>query len=65
MLDFTYVWGVDPAREWKDERAHLHIRREKSYIVEADVSVIPIAARQILGVRADAVHRCPLAPNPA
>ncbi len=64
LLDFTCVWGVEPAQEWRQERLHVHRLREEYYFVlqgsltfELDGSVISVNAGQILGVRPGAVHK--------
>jgi len=64
LLDFTCVWGVEPAQEWRHERLHVHRLREEYYFVlngclifEVDGSVISVNAGQILRVRPGAVHK--------
>lgn len=64
LLDFTCVWGVEPAQEWRHERLHVHKLREEYYFVlqgslnfELDGSAISVKAGQILGVRPGAVHK--------
>jgi mannose-6-phosphate isomerase-like protein (cupin superfamily) len=64
FLDFTCVWGVDPAEEWRKDKLHFHNQREEYYFVlkgslnlALDDSIISVNAGQIFGVRAGAVHR--------
>lgn len=64
LLDFTCVWEVEPADEWRHERLHFHSQREEYYFVlkgrldfALDDSVISVKAGQILGVRPSAVHQ--------
>ncbi len=71
LLDFTCVWGVEPALEWRHERLHVHRLREEYYFVlngsltfEVDGSTISVNAGQILGVRPGAVHKVIGGPGP-
>lgn len=63
-LDFTCVWGVEPAQEWRHERLHVHSQREEYYFVlngcltfELDGSNLSVNAGQIIGVRPGAAHK--------
>ncbi len=64
LLDFTCVWGVEPAREWRHERLHVHRLREEYYFVlqgslsfELDGSAMTVNAGQVLGVRPGTAHK--------
>jgi len=64
FLDFTCVWDVDPADEWRHEKLHFHNHREEYYFIlkgslnfALDDSVVSVNAGQILGVRAGTVHK--------
>jgi mannose-6-phosphate isomerase-like protein (cupin superfamily) len=64
LLDFTCVWGVDPALEWAQEQLHVHSVREEYYILlrgsldfAIGTATVSVRAGQIFGVRPGAVHK--------
>ena len=64
QLDFTCVWNVDPAHEWKNEQLHYHTLREEYYIVlrgrldfRIGSDVVRVVSGQVIGVKAHTVHK--------